>query len=172
MSNITFRQLDTSDAKHYQTLRLEALTVNPESFLSTVATEQKKSLISYEYELKAAVYPPVFGYHGVFIDQQLVGYIQLGGSYLPKQHHLAFLYNLYIAKDFRRQKLAQQLITYATELLRAQTVIEQLFVGCNAKNIQGAAFYQALGFKNWGRRPKSVKWQGEYDDELEWVLEL
>lgn len=167
-----FRLLTEQDAVAYQKLRLEALAVNPASFLSVSEVEATRSLLSFQYELQNAKYPPVYGYQGVFIDGQLAGYLQLGCSTLPKQAHIAFLYNVYIGQSYRRQGLGRQLLERIIALLKQQTPVERLFVTCNALNDDGARFYQAMGFTVCGHKPKSVKWQGQYDDEVEWVKEI
>jgi ribosomal protein S18 acetylase RimI-like enzyme len=166
------RPLTSQDGAAYQTLRLEAVTEFPDSFLSTTKIESNRPLLSFQYELQAAIVPPLFSYYGIFQDGQLLGYTQLGCSLLPKQLHIAFIYNLYISRAHHQQGLAKQLIQHCVHQLKTTTQIERVFVACNANNPLGVAFYTALGFKIWGKRPKSVLWQGVYDDEVEWVLEL
>lgn len=168
----SFRLLHKYDAAAYQGLRLEALSVNPNSFLSVHAQESKRSLLAYQYELENAQANNLFGYYGVFLDGALVGYVQLGGSFLPKQAHIGFLYNLYVSHGHRRLGLARQLFTFVIETVRRGSQIERLYITCNASNQEASHFYQAMGFVVWGRKTGSVKWQGTYDDEVEWVLEI
>ncbi len=172
MPTTNFRLLDGMDAKAYQQLRLEALMVNPGNFLSVHAVEAKRSVLAYQYDLENAQTGDVCGYHGAFLDDDLVGYVQLGCSYLPKQAHVGFIYNLYISQHHRRLGLARQLFGHVIDQVRSQTVMEKLFVTCNSSNQEATHFYQALGFQIWGRKPGSVKWEGIYDDEVEWVLDL
>ncbi len=171
-TTIQIRQLTKQDGAAFQTLRLEAVAEFPDSFLSTSKVELNRPLLSFQYELQTAVLPPIFGYYGIFRDSRLLGYMQLGCSLLPKQAHIAFIYNLYVSRRHHNQGLAKQLVQHCIHQLKTRTQIERLFVTCNANNPFGVAFYAALGFKVWGRRPKSVFWQGVYDDEVEWVLEL
>ena len=166
------RPLISKDGAAFQTLRLEAVTEFPDSFLSTIKVESNRPLLSFQYELQTATIPPIFGYYGIFQNNQLLGYMQLGCSLLPKQLHIAFVYNLYISRQHHQQGLAKQLIQHSINQLKTATQIERLFVTCNANNQLGVAFYTALGFTIWGKRPKSVLWQGHYDDEIEWVMEL
>lgn len=168
----TIRPLTSLDGAAFQALRLEAVSQFPGSFLSTASAEENRPLLSFQYELKTASIPPVFGYYGIFQNHQLVGYMQLGCSLLPKQLHIAFIYNLYVSRSHQKQGLAKQLVQHCIDLLKEKTQIERLFVTCNASNSFGSAFYSAFGFSVWGKRPKSVLWQGNYDDEIEWVLEL
>lgn len=166
------RRLTSDDAPAFQALRLTAVTKFPGSFLSTTLAESNRPLLSFQYELRTAIVPPVFGYYGIFQANTLIGYVQLGCSLLPKQAHIAFLYNLYVDQHHQQQGFAKQLVQHCLNQLKTDDTIERVFVTCNASNASGVAFYTALGFTVWGKRPNSVLWQGKYDDELEWVLEL
>jgi ribosomal protein S18 acetylase RimI-like enzyme len=166
------RRLTANDAAAYQTLRLEALTTNPDSFLATLAGEQEHSVTYFERELEAAHHSPMYGYYGVFVADVLAGYAYIDTSYLPKQRHLAFLYNLHIATAYRRQGLALRLCQEIFSLLKQQTQIELIFAACNGSNKSARSFYHQLGFRRCGIKPNAIKWQGKYDDEVELVFEL
>lgn len=171
-ANFSIRRLTAGDGAAYQALRLEALATNPGSFLATLASEQNHNLEYFERELEAAHHSPMYGYYGIFDQNALIGYVYIDTSYLPKQRHIAFLYNLNIATSHRRQGLAQQLCQEIFSLLKKQTEIELVFAACNASNKTARSFYHQLGFRRCGIKPKAIKWQGEYDDEVELVLEL
>jgi len=166
------RLLTSADAILYRALRLEALQTNPNSFISTFEAEKNKSKSSFESELVGVYNPPLFGYWGVFDGEFLIAYIQLFKSYLPKQAHIAFLYNLYVDPKYRRKKIATKLLNHLIKQLKNQTQTERIFLSCNAKNKEALNFYRKSGFKRCGIKAKSIKHQGEYDDEIEMVLEL
>ncbi len=172
MHTVNFRLLDGLDAKAYQTLRLEALSTSPNNFLSVYEDESKRSTLAYHYDLENAQSGDLFGYYGVFLDDTLVGYVQLGGTFLAKQRHLGYIYNLYIGKEYRRLGLAKQLFAFVIDQIKQKSQIEKLYVTCIASNQSAIQFYQSIGFKVWGTKPGSVKWQGNYEDELKWILEL
>jgi ribosomal protein S18 acetylase RimI-like enzyme len=168
---MTIRPLTINDVLAYRDLRLKALQTNPASYLATLKTEQTKPLESFAWEIRSAVSPPVSGYYGLYLDQILIGYAQLDQVSLPKQRHIAYLYNLYVDPAHRGQGLATKLVNHLTKLAKEQQ-IERLFISCNRQNTPAQKFYQHLGFKQFGLKEKSVKWQGEYDDEVEMVKEL
>lgn len=165
------RPLTTPDAPAFQQLRLQALKVSPEAFLALWEDEQHKATNRFAQELTYASLVAPFGYYGSFVNDQLIGYVLISSTFLGKQRHTAFLYNLYFEPEFRHQGLAQQLIDSVVSLLR-QHQIEWLYTSCVATNHAAAAFYQNVGFVEYGRRPASVKLLGEYDDELELALQL
>jgi ribosomal protein S18 acetylase RimI-like enzyme len=169
---MTIRQLTTNDANQYRTLRLQALATNPESYLAHLETEKDKSVDSFAWELRYSAQLPVNGYFGLFEKEQLIGYAQLEQSSLPKQRHIAYLYNLYVDPAFRGKGYASQLLDHLTKLAKDKANVERIFITCNRKNLPAQAFYKKLGFQEYSIRPKSVKWQGEYDDEVEMVKEI
>lgn len=165
------RLLTATDAPAYQALRLKALQTNPESYLAVFESEKQKSLDAFIWEIRATTHPPLSGYYGLFKNSALIGYAQLEHMLIPKQQHLAYLYNLYVDPDFRSQGNATRLVKHLADLA-SNHGIERLLITCNRSNLPAQAFYKKLGFQQYAIREKSVKWQGKYDDELEMVKEL
>ena len=168
---MTIRPLTITDASIYQTLRLKALKTNPESYLATWETEQNKSTEAFAWEIRYATSSPINGYYG-FLENQLIGYTQLEQLSLPKQQHTAYLFNLYVDPDYRGQGYASKLFDYLSKLAKEKAQVERIFITCNRKNTAAQKLYQKLGFTQYGVKEKSVKWQGEYDDEVEMVKKL
>ncbi len=166
---MNIRLLTGQDGADYQILRLRSLQTNPEAFLSTYEAEAAKHEISFSNELHYAYSPPYFGYYGCFEGERLIGFCLVQQSYLNKQDHVAFLYNLYIDPMFRGQKVATQLLAHAINQLSHHESVERLFLTCTAKNKIAIKFYKNAGFHRCGIRPRSVKWAGAYDDEIEMV---
>jgi ribosomal protein S18 acetylase RimI-like enzyme len=172
MTELSFRILTPDDAEKYRELRLAALTHDPQSFLATLEFEQQHSTEFFQRELAGAASHPCFGYHGVWHGDELLGYAQIETSYLPKQRHIAFLYNVYIAHTARRQGLAKKLTAEIFSRLQQETAVELVYVAYNSSNTGARDFYHSLGFKRCGIKPQAIKWQGVYDDEVEMVLKL
>lgn len=171
---MTIRLLTSADAPAYQLLRLQALQTDPQAFLSTFETESIKHDKDFAWEVENFYHPPLYGYYGVFdliSDQEkLIAFVQLGSSYLVKQKHIGFIYNLYIHPDYRHQTVGPQLFIHVFQAIQKyEPQIERLFLSCNATNKPAINFYKKIGFKRCGIKPKSVKWNGVYDDEVEMV---
>ncbi|MFH2118551.1 MAG: GNAT family N-acetyltransferase [Candidatus Paceibacterota bacterium] len=169
---MTIRPLTIADASLYQTLRLRALQTNPESYLASWETEQNKPTESFAWEIRYATSPPISGYYGIFLEDKLIGYTQLDQVSLPKQQHIAYLYNLYVDPNHRGQGYATKLFDYLSKIAKEQAQVERIFITCNRKNTAAQKLYKKLGFSEYGLKEKSVKWQGEYDDEVEMVKKL
>lgn len=171
MTTPTIRLLSAADADAFQRVRLSALEENPEAFLSVLADEQQKATNRFAQELTYSSLIAPFGYYGCFIDTQLVGYVLISSTFLGKQRHAAFLYNLYFDPAYRHQGLASQLLQFTLKLLREEQ-IEWLYASCISVNQAAQAFYQRMGFVEYGRRPSSVKDNGAYADEVELALKI
>lgn len=168
---ITIRQLTAADATDYQRLRLQAVATDPQAFLSTLETEQTKQLRQFTNEIVFSSMTTPFGYFGLFSDQLLIGFLQLGTTGLTKQRHIAYLYNLYLEPTYRGQHLATKLCQEILAIARING-IERVFAVALASNQPALVFYQSLGFTICGQRTQSVKWQDEYDDEVELIKVL
>jgi len=168
---LSFRLLTTQDTLAFQALRLQSLKINSSAFLSDFDSEQQKPAARFSQEIVFASLKSPYGYYGCFVDQELVGYVQINNNGLAKQAHVAFLYNLFFNPAFRGQGLATQLVNNLINLLKQQQ-IEKLFASCLGRNQTALHFYQQLGFSEYGRCRDSVKWQGQYDDEIELVMNL
>lgn len=174
---MTIRLLTAQDGSAFQTLRVKALQTDPDAFLATFEQESQRHEHVFAQELDLCYAPPSFGYYGLFSDDdaesnQLVGFCQVMRSVMPKQTHLATIYNLYLDPSVRGRGQAIFLLTHIIEELRKITDLEQVFISCLAKNRAAYQLYQKLGFKRCGIKPHSSKWQGQYDDEIELVLRL
>lgn len=169
MPEIEIRLLTKSDAPDYQQLRLKSLQTDSAAFLSTFEMESKLHDIAFADHLDWAYHPPSYGYFGLFSDGKLAGYIQTGKNYLEKQAHVASLYNLYVDPDHRHKGFARQLMDFVMKLLLEEENIERVFLSCTAKNPTAYTFYKRLGFHRIGVKVKAIKWNGQYDDEIEMV---
>ncbi len=168
---LTIRPLTTRDAPQYQQLRISALQTSSQAFLNTFDSEQHFTLNRYLAEILYAHQTQPFGYYGAFDGEQLVGYVQIAPSGLDKQKHVAFIYNLYVDPPYRQQGTATTLVNHVINVLK-QHQLELLLVNCVASNTSACRFYEKVGFEKYAERPNSVKWQDQYDSEVEFALKL
>jgi ribosomal protein S18 acetylase RimI-like enzyme len=166
----TIRLLNRDDGQKYQQLRLESLQQNPESFLSTYQNESHLPEKSFANHVEWAYHPPHFGYFGIFVEGDLAGYVQVAKTFLEKQEHIACINNLYISPRFRGRGLAKELFQYIHALLAKDGRVERLYLTCAAKNKPAQKLYQKMGFRRYGVKSKSIKWDNTYDDEVEMVF--
>ncbi len=166
---VSIHLLTADDALAYQDLRLHSLRNDTHAFLSTYQNELKLHIDSFANHLDWAYHPPYYGYFGLFKQEKLIGYVQVAKTHLEKQDHIASLHNLYLLPHHRGQGLATLLFEYVFDLLKKGEKVERVFISCRAKNKPAMALYKKLGFKRYAVKARSIKWDGEYDDEVEMV---
>ena len=172
MPTTTIRLLTRDDGPAYQQLRLHSLQESPESFLASYDKEQSLHENAFSDHLDWAYHPPHYGYFGFFLDDKLIGYVQVSKTYLDKQEHIVSLNNLYIAPEYRHHGYAKQLFQYVLDLLSASEHVERAYLSCTARNKPAHQFYQKMGFRRYGVKARAIKWQNQYDDEIEMVKVL
>ena len=171
-ADVSIRLLSRDDAEQYQRLRLKSLQESPYAFYSTHDNEKGYTLKVFADHLAWAYHPPFLGYYGIFVGNQLVGYAQLSKTMLEKQQHVVFINNVYIDSAFQGKGLATKLLSSAIDRVCLSGTIERVFVSCTAKNKPAYHLYTKLGFRRYSVRAKAMKWNGEYDDEIEMVKVL
>lgn len=168
---LLIRRLGVADAAAYQQLRLKALELDGAAFLASLEREKQKGQFEFGQELEYARSSGYLGYYGAHLADQLVGYCHVSQSFLPKQDHVLFLYNLYVSRTARGKHIGQTLLAHVFEIGKSNGA-ELVYASCNSSNATALAFYARVGFVECGRKPRSVKWDGQYDDEVELVKEL
>lgn len=168
----TIRLLTGKDAEAYQVLRLKSLRDFPEAFLSDPATEETYDLQIYVNHLNWSHHPPYLGYFGIFIGDVLAGYVQVSKSMLDKQDHVVFLNNVYVDSNFQERGLGSMLMNHVFNMLKNEHVAERAFISATAKNKNAISFYKKLGFRRYAVQSQVVKWNGVYDDAIEFVKVL
>lgn len=170
---MNIRLLDKKDAQSYRQLRLKALRTDPQVFLSTFAFESQKYLSTFEWELQGCIKIPVEGYYGYFDQEQLIAYLQLSKTGMPKQNHLIFLYNLYVDPEYRKQKIGYGFMSNIIGQIREKDPqIEQIRLTHIDKNQAAHQLYLSLGFKVEAIKKNVIKHNDDYADEVEMVLNL
>lgn len=164
--------LGSEDAPSYQKLRLNSLLKDAHAFLSLHKHEVQLRPELFAHHLHNSYHPPYFGYLGLFIQDQLIGYAQVTESSFEKERHIASIYNVYVSPEYRKRGLAQLLFQYIFDLLQQSKQIERIFLTCTASNKTAYRFYQKLGFRRYAVKTRAIKWNGVYDDEIEMVKVL
>lgn len=156
------RILNKDDYEIYQTLRLQALLINPEAFESTYDIE-----VSYSQETVAAHLSPTDQRFilGAFNDENiLVGIVTFSREEDPKTSHKGHALSLYVAKQGRKQGFGKLLITELISKLKKLEGLEQINLTVASENLPAKKLYQSLGFETYGIEKKSFKFKEKYYD--------
>lgn len=165
----SIRVLNSQDATEYQSLRLLALSTDPDAYFSTFQEASALPLFAFEQEVRTQ--PEPFGYYGWFEDG-LKAYISLQMPYFEKQKHTADIFNLYVHPDYRRRGIATTMVTHCIERARQTHTIESLFLSVMDGNSKAIQLYEELGFKRYGNKQHALKSGTRYVNELYMRLDV
>ncbi len=161
----SIRLLTQNDAQAYRELRLIVLQSNPNSFLSSYEFEVDQPEHFFRYTVLDNFNPPHFGYFGYFIDEKMVGYIQLTQNFEKKMAHTGQVFNLSVHPEFRKNGIGKALMLSVIQQA-SEAELEVLYLSCLSSNIEAKKLYESQGFILCGEKPKATKWQDQYQDEL------
>ncbi|WP_163253675.1 GNAT family N-acetyltransferase [Bacillus tropicus] len=164
------RLLTKEDAEKYWELRLQALQVNPEAFVTTYeeAIRQENPIKRVESNLTAAT-SCTFGAFNA--DHQLVGVVTLLTEEKEAYKHKGHIVAMYVDASNRRSGLARELIRKAIEKAREMD-LEQLTLGVVSTNEPAKKMYESMGFQTYGIEKRALKINGVYSDDEYMVLFL
>jgi RimJ/RimL family protein N-acetyltransferase len=160
MSGSTFsiRRLGAADVDAFRSIRLEGLRNAPEAFGSTF---EKESSESEEYFVDRLTRSAVFG---GFAGNHLVGVAGFYSFGDAKSAHKGVLWGMYVTPEARGTKLATLLVERLLE--HAGKEVEQVQLTVVAGNPRARRFYERMGFVQYGFEERSLKYKGEYFDEV------
>ncbi|PFS59303.1 GNAT family N-acetyltransferase [Bacillus cereus] len=162
------RLLTKEDANKYWDLRLQALQVNPEAFVTTYeeAIRQENPIKRVESNLTATT-SCTFGAFNE--DHQLVGVVTLLTEEREAYKHKGHIVGMYVDAQYRRNGLARELIAGAIQKAR-DIKLEQLTLGVVSTNEPAKKLYGSMGFKTFGIEKRAIKMNGMYSDNENMVL--
>ncbi|MBW3494436.1 MULTISPECIES: GNAT family N-acetyltransferase [Bacillus] len=164
------RLLTKEDAEKYWDLRLQALQVNPEAFVTTYeeAIRQENPIKRVESNLTATT-SCTFGAFNE--ENHLVGVVTLLTEERAAYKHKGHIVAMYVDAQNRRNGLARELITNAIQRAR-EIKLEQLNLGVVSTNEPAKKLYESMGFKTYGIEKRATKMNGVYSDFEYMVLFL
>ncbi|WP_219375859.1 GNAT family N-acetyltransferase [Bacillus mycoides] len=164
------RLLTKEDAEKYWDLRLQALQVNPEAFVTTYeeAIRQGNPIKRVESNLTATT-SCTFGAFNE--ENHLVGVVTLLTEEREAYKHKGHIVAMYVDAQNRRNGLARELITNAIQRAR-EIELEQLNLGVVSTNEPAKKLYRSMGFKTYGIEKRALKMDGVYSDDEYMVLFL
>ncbi|MGG5737020.1 MULTISPECIES: GNAT family N-acetyltransferase [Bacillus cereus group] len=164
------RLLTKVDAEQYWELRLQALQVNPEAFITTYeeAIRQENPLDRVASNLTSAN-SCTFGAFNK--ENQLIGVVTLLTEEKEAYKHKGHVVAMYVDAQNRRNGLARELIANAIQ--RARDIkLEQLTLGVVSTNEPAKKLYKSMGFKTYAIEKRAIKMNGVYSDDENMVLFL
>jgi ribosomal protein S18 acetylase RimI-like enzyme len=163
------RKLTVDDLDALWTLRLQALSDNPEAFGSTYEETMARGKESYRWRLSQE--EDIF-LLGAFEDESLIGMVGFFREEGMKTRHKGFVVSMYVLPAKRGygagRALMQELIARARQIAG----LEQLLLAVVTTNHAAIQLYLSLGFTVYGTEPRAMKAGEHYWDEDHMVLFL
>jgi RimJ/RimL family protein N-acetyltransferase len=156
--SFTLRQLTRDDAAAFHALRMELLSLHPESF-GTAATEHAAQGLETSTERVATE-----AVGGGFIEGELVGVASLMRQPRLKERHKGVLRGMYVRQSARRTGLSDAIVEWILDRARADGV-EQVHLTVVADNSRARRLYERWGFTIYGIEPRAFKMDGRYFDQ-------
>jgi len=160
------RRLAEGDLDALWTLRLQALSDNPEAFGSTYEETLARGKESMLQRLR---HGDEMFYLGAF-EEALIGMVGFRREEGTKDRHKGLVFSMYVLPERRGhgagKALMQELIAQAKQLAG----LEQLHLAVVTTNRAACHLYRSLGFEVYGTTPRAMKLGEQYWDEDLMVL--
>jgi RimJ/RimL family protein N-acetyltransferase len=154
----SIRRLSADDVEAYRAIRLEALTVSPESYGTSPENFSKRSLDSIRTQMAQMAF---FGAYDAADD--LSGIVAYGRDEGERETHRGWLMQVYVKPTLRGTGAALALMEAAVEHARTEVIQVHLMVG--AHNTPAIRLYEKAGFTLYGTDPRCLHVNGRYIDE-------
>jgi RimJ/RimL family protein N-acetyltransferase len=158
-----------SDAKIIITLRQEALETNPLAFGASL---QDDKALSADFLRTSLADPQTSVVIGLFDGDDLVGMVGIVRATQEKRWHRAGIWGMYVTPRVRGRGAGWRLLEAAIEVARSWAGVEQVHLSVTETSVEAWRLYESAGFREWGREPRAVLWEGRYVDEIQLVLDL
>ncbi|MBI2217280.1 MAG: GNAT family N-acetyltransferase [Candidatus Rokubacteria bacterium] len=162
------RRIRPEDAETLAALRRKALEAHPLAFGASIEDDHVLSP-DFMPSLAQTEDSVVFG---VFVDGSLGGMVGVHRGRHVKARHTAHVWGMYVSARFRCRGAGAALLRAAIEHARAWSGVVQVELAVSDAAPAARRLYDRAGFREWGREPRALSWQGRTVDEAHLVLEL
>lgn len=166
---VEFRPLAPDNVDALIALRKEALETNPLAF---GASPQDDKTLSLEFLHASLADPQTSVIVGAFDGAQLVGMVGVVRGGQVKRRHRAGIWGMYVSPRARERGAGRRLLEAAIAVARSWPGVEQVHLSVTETSMEAWRLYESAGFREWGREPRSVLWEGRYVEEIHMMLEV
>jgi GNAT superfamily N-acetyltransferase len=152
------RPLRPDEAEVYREIRLEALRLHPEAFVSSHDEEAARPLAFFSGRLTDNA---VFG---GFRGEALLGVAGFMPESGAKRAHKGHLWGMYVRAAARGTGLARALVEAVVDHARGR--VEVLALTVTEGNVPARRLYEAVGFAAWGVEVKALRVEGTWFDDV------
>ena len=159
------RVLEPRDARAFRDLRLRALREHPEAFGRTPEEMDSADAVAERFRRSAG--SDADAVLGAFDGDALVGVAGCHRADGAKRRHVAVIWGVYVAPEWRRTGVARRLFLATVAHARTWPGLDALWLDVTTVNAAARALYASCGFESAGLRPRALKVGDRlYDEEL------
>ena len=166
-TTVEIRRLVPEDAKLWATLRWEALESHPLAFGASVPEDL--ATLAQSLRSRMSEESVVFG---AFSHDFLVGIVGIVRNAGLKERHKSLIWGMYVTAGIRQHGVGERLLRAAIEHARTWKGVRQVHLSVSDEADTAKRLYEKVGFKEWGREPRALCWEGRYADETHMILNL
>jgi len=154
----SIRRLTHDDVDAYRAIRIEALTVSPESYGTSAANFGARPMESLLKQMDRSAFFGVIDAAG-----DLAGIVVYDRDDGERETHRGWLLQVYVKPSMRGTGASLGLMEAAVAHARTEVIQVHLMVG--AHNAPAIRLYEKAGFKIYGTDPRCLLVNGRYIDE-------
>jgi GNAT superfamily N-acetyltransferase len=163
------RTLEPDDAPALIVLRREALSSAPLAFGSSLEDDRGLSLEFVRSSLADVANSAVLG---AFEGEALVGMAGIIRLEKTKSRHRAMIWGMFVTPAVRRRGVGSALLGAAIDHARSWPAVVQVQLSVFDAAEDAYQLYRRAGFREWGREPRAMQWEGRFVAERHLILDL
>ena len=157
----SLRRLVPRDAPAYRALMLEAYTLAPDAYTSSIA--EREGLPIDWWAARMADTPQAHErVIGAFVDGQLVGAAGLAFEQRERTRHKSTLFGMYVRPAARRTGVARAIVHEVLDQARATPPVALVQLTVTTANEGAMRLYNDCGFVAFGAEPMAVRLGDRY----------
>ena len=142
----------------YRSIRLEALQSEPTAFSSSFEEESRFPEQTWKARLRNALF--------ALADCRPVGTVAIVLSDGVKTRHIASIFGMYVAQQYRNRGIGSMLLESAITFAEEHAEIRKIKLTVNPEQKPAVELYVGHGFITVGRYSQDVQVNGKFYDEL------
>ena len=158
MLNVEVKNLSPDRWKDYRDLRLEALKSDPTAFGTSYEEEVTLTEDTWQRRAENVLF-------AMFNDKPIGMVVYIFNDRL-KTKHIANIFGMYVAKEYRNRGLANKLITSVISLIEENKDIRKIKLSVNPEQVYAFRLYIKYGFQCVGTARKEYYIDSRYYDEV------
>lgn len=168
VDEIIFRKVSTSEIEDYHKLRLACLKEFPQNF-GTLYKEEFESA-NFKFDEIITQDSATDFLMGAFTNNTLVGICGFIQEKREKTRHIGEISGMYVLPEFSGRKIGAGLLHETIKLAFGNSELEQIVLAVTEKNQSAKRLYEKFNFTEYGRLPRYLRFEDEYDGQILMVL--